>query len=339
VDQTYDLLFVAAIASFGILVFTIWIIRSFNIDKTTKIRQGEKKEQVKFSTLFKDPYTRLLSLFLIFSMGAAIFVDYTFYSATETMFPEEQDLNDFLSFFSGTVILMSFLIQSFLNDFLINKFGLRVSLMLMPLILILFTIGTIFSGHYYGYDIKTDQFILFFVFTATAKAFTASLKDALESPAFKLFFLPFNIKIRFDIQTRIEGVVNEFAKLAAGAIQIGLGLLVFFKLIHFAYFVVALAGVVIYLAGKLYNEYKVTLQKTLDRQRNELKDSGKRNEKNHPEILKKEIQLRDDQRVFNALRLLEVIDPLQFATSSTLSSPSVISSVLTLGKCSYKLNS
>ena len=312
IDQTYDLLFVAGVASFGILFFTIWIIRSFNIDRATKVKRGQKKEQVKFKTIFKDPYTRLLSLFLIFSMGAAIFVNYTFYSATETMFPDEQELNDFLSFFSGTVILMSFMIQSFINDIIIGRFGLRVSLMVMPIILILFTIGTIFSGHIYGYEVKTEQFILFFVFTATAKAFTASLKDALESPAFKLFFLPFDIKIRFDIQTRIEGVVNEFATLAAGAIQIGLGALVFFELIHFAYFVVALAGVVIYLAGKLYNQYKITLQKTLERQREELKDEGKRNEKNTVNIPKSEINTKDETRIHHALRVFEKIDPIEF---------------------------
>lgn len=312
IDQTYDLLFVSVLASFGILFFTIWIIRSFNIDRATKVKRGEKKEQVKFSTIFKDPYTRLLSLFLIFSMGAAIFVDYTFYSATETMFPDEQELNDFLSFFSGTVILMSFIIQSFINDIIIGRFGLRVSLMVMPIILILFTVGTIFSGHLYGYEIKTDEFILFFVFTATAKAFTASLKDALESPAFKLFFLPFDIKIRFDIQTRIEGVVNEFATLAAGAIQIGLGALVFFELIHFAYFVVLIACVVIFLAGKLYNQYKLTLQKTLEKQREELKEVGKRNEKNTVNILKSELETKDRERIFHALRVMEKIDPVEF---------------------------
>ena len=87
----------------------------------------------------------------------------------------------------------------------------------------LFTLGAIITGHIFEYEVKTDEFILFFVLIAVGKAFTASLKDALENPAFKLFFLPLDIKIRFDIQTRIEGVVNEVAVFFAGAAQMGLG--------------------------------------------------------------------------------------------------------------------
>ncbi|MBV6641322.1 MAG: HEAT repeat domain-containing protein, partial [Cyclobacteriaceae bacterium] len=167
----------------------------------------------------------------------------------------------------------------------------------------------------YGYEIKTDQFLLFFMFTVSAKAFTASLKDALENPAFKLFFLPLPIKIRFDIQTRIEGVVNEFASLAAGAAQMGLGLLVFFKLIHFSYFVIGLAGVVIFLSYKLFNEYKITLKKTLKEQKEELQGDGRRNEHNTVNVLKQEIKSTDPDRVITALKVFERLDPIEFEFS------------------------
>ncbi len=312
-NDTYDLLFVSVLASFGILFFTIWIIRGYNLDKITeKGITEEKVKNVSFFDLFKDKYLRLLSLFLVFSMGASVFVDYTFYTATETMFPEEQKLSDFLSFFSGTVMIMSFLIQSFVNDIIIGRFGLKVALMTMPAILVLFTIGAIISGHIYGYEIKTEEFLLFFMFTVSAKAFTASLKDALESPAFKLFFLPIDIRIRFDIQSRIEGVVNQFATLAAGAAQIALGLLVFFKLIHFSYFIIGLAAVVVWLSAKLFNEYKVTLRKTLQKQKEALQGEGTRNEHNTTNVLKDELKKRDPERVINALKVFEKLDPVEF---------------------------
>lgn len=312
-NATYDLLFVSAIASFGVLIFTIWIVKDFNVDKATKIEKLEDTpKEVSFFDLMKDPYLRLLSFFLIFSMGASIFVDYSFYSATEIMYPEEQELANFLSFFMGVVVIMSFLIQSFVNDIIIGRFGLKVALMTMPLILILFTLGGIFSGHVFGYEVKTEEFILFFMFTACAKAFTASLKDALESPAFKLFFLPIDIKIRFDIQTRIEGVVNEIATLIAGAAQIGLGLLVFFKLIHYSYFVLGLAAMVVYLSGKLFSQYKITLKKTLEEQKQAMSAEDARNEQSSSNVLKRETELRDPEKIINALRILERLEPIQF---------------------------
>ena len=312
-NATYDLLFVSAIASFGVLFFTIWIIKAFNIDKVTKVDETEvKPQEISFFDLIKDPYLRLMSLFLIFSMGASKFVDYSFYSATEIMYPDEKELADFLSFFSATVMLMSFFIQSFINDIIIGRFGLKVALMTMPLILILFTIGGIAAGHYYGYEVKSQEFIFFFMFTVCAKAFTASLKDALESPAFKLFFLPIDIKIRFDIQTRIEGVVNEMATLVAGATQIALGLLVFFKLIHYSYFVLGLAGMVVFLSGKLFAQYKITLKKKLEEQKSLLSEEETKNENTTSAVLNRESERRDPEKIINALRIFEKLEPIQF---------------------------
>lgn len=312
-NATYDLLFVSAMASFGVLFFTIWIIKDFNINKISKIEKSDSApEKVNFTKLIKDPYLRLLSLFLIFSMGASVFVDYSFYSATEIMYPDEKELADFLSFFSATVMLMSFFIQSFINDIIIGKFGLKVALMTMPLILILFTVGGIATGHYYGYAVKTEEFIFFFMFTVCAKAFTASLKDALESPAFKLFFLPIDIRVRFDIQTRIEGVVNELATLAAGAAQIGLGLLVFFQLIHYSYFVLALAAMVVYLSGKLFAQYKRTLRSTLEKQKTQLSKEESKSESTSSGVLKRETARKNPDKIINALRLFERLEPIQF---------------------------
>ncbi|MEQ9401945.1 MAG: cyclic nucleotide-binding domain-containing protein [Cyclobacteriaceae bacterium] len=315
IDDTYDLLFVAGIAALGVFVFTLLLTLNFNIDKATKLKEGESVKKVSYGGLIKDKYLRLLSVFLIFSMGAAKFVDFTFLSATETMYPDEDELTTFLSFFSGTVIIVSFLIQSFLNDLIIGRFGLKVALMTMPLILALFTVGAIIAGHIFEYEVKGQDFILFFVLTAVGKLFIASLKDALENPAFKLFFLPIDIKIRFDIQTRIEGVVNELAILIAGAAQIGLGLLAFFKLIHYSYFILLLAGGIVYLASRLFEEYKKTLKETLERQKEGMKGEGKRNENNTINILKSELREKDPKKIINALKLFEKLEPIEFEYS------------------------
>ena len=312
IDKTNDLLVIAAGAAFGILFFTIWIVKDFNIDKSSRIRKTDKVKPVKFIDLFKNKYLRLLSLFLIFSMGSAVFTDYVFLKATETMYPDEAELRNFLSFFNGTIMVVSFLIQSFINDIVIGKYGLKVALMVMPFILAIFTLGAIVSGHIFVYDVKTEDgaYLFFFIFTGMGKLFTASLKDALENPAFKLFFLPFDLKIRFDIQSKIEGVVNEVAVLIAGAMQIGLGLLAFFKLIHYTYFIMALAFVIIYFAGKLFNEYKNALKSTLSDQKSKLKGEGTRNEHNTVNVIKSELRHKDPSRVLNALKLIERMEPI-----------------------------
>ena len=312
INETYDLLVISSIASLGMFIFTMLLTVNYNLDQATQLAKTREVQKVNFFSLIKNRYLRLLCMFLIFSMGASVFVDYTFLSATETMYPDENELSTFLSFFSGAVIVVSFLIQSFINDIIIGRFGLKIALMTMPLILALFTIGAILSGHIFEYQIKTDEYLLFFVLTAVGKLFTASLKDALEGPAFKLFFLPIDIKIRFDIQTRIEGVVSEIAIFFAGLLQMILGLMVFFKLIHYSYFILVFATGIVYMAYKLFDEYKTTLKSTLERQKVNLKRTSKKSENNAISILKNQVEDKDPKRILNALKILEKLDPIDF---------------------------
>lgn len=310
IDDTYDLLFVSAVSSFGILFFTIWIVKDFNLDATAKIRKTDDIKQTTYLDLVKNKYLRLLGIFMIFSMGSAVFANYVYYQTTELFYPDESELRDFLSFTNAAVMVVSFIIQSFINDIIIGRYGLKVSLMVMPLILALFTFGAILSGHIFVYDVKTPELIYFFIFLVVGKVFTSSLKDALENPAFKLFFLPFDVKVRFDIQSRIEGVVNEIAVLIAGGLQIGMGLLTFFELIHYAYFIMVLAFFIVYFAGKLYTEYKSALKSTLKDQKKKMEGTGVRNEHNTINVLKTELRQKDPKRVLNTLKLMERMEPI-----------------------------
>ncbi len=319
IGKSYDLITLSAIAAVGMMIFVVLIIRNYNLDKSTyinnkftKVKSSESKQSVSYLQIFTNPYMRLMSLFIVFSMGASVFVEFTFISSTTIMMEENEGaLRNFLGYFNGTIMIFSFIIQSFVNDRIINDYGLRVALMVMPLVLILFIVAAVISGHIYGYEIKTENYIYFFLFTSVGKLLTASLKDALENPAFKMFFLPLDVKIRFDVQTRVEGVISEAATLIAGAMQIGMAALVFFKLIHFSYFILLLAVVVIYLAHRLFLQYKITLKNTLEIQKINYKDQSIRTETNVINALKAETLSNNPTEVINALKILEKVDPIQ----------------------------
>jgi len=91
-SDTQDLLIAATVACFGIFFFTIWIVRAFNLDAATKVKHDEEKpKSVNFLTLIKDKYLRMMCLFLAFSMAVGTFVEFIFYTATETMYPDEEE--------------------------------------------------------------------------------------------------------------------------------------------------------------------------------------------------------------------------------------------------------
>jgi AAA family ATP:ADP antiporter len=323
IGEIYNLLFIAAGSALLIFIFVFLIVRSYNVDAATKVNllageeQDGERADISYADLFKNPFYKWMSLFLMASMGASIFVDYTFYTAAETMYPAEKDLASFLSFFEATTMIFVFIFQSFFNDKIIEDYGLKFSLRVMPIILLFFTVGVIFTGHVYGYEFKTDEYLLFFIFNVMAKLFIASIKDSLENPAFKLFFLPIPVRIRFSAQNMIEGVVNQIAILLAGALQIGLGFLVFFKLIHYSYFVLGLAVLIIWLAAKVFEEYKKTLKSSLESSKKELVRLGlvSKNEMNTINSILKQLKSDSDVRVMNALKLLEKVDPLQLEFS------------------------
>ncbi len=322
INDTTDLLFISIMGAFGIFVFTLIIVRSYNLDGATR-KVSRDKPNTSYSDLLKSKYLGLLSLFLIFSASANAFAEFSFYSSVNVMYPDEAELSNFLSFYDGAIIVVSFIIQSFLNDLIMGKFGLKVSLMVMPIVLAGLTIVAIISGHIFGYEIKNEAYILFFLFTGLGRLLTASLKDALESPAFKVFFLPLDIKVRFDIQSRIEGVVNEFAGLISGAVLIGLGMLSFFKLIHYSYIIILLAAGVVYLAAKLYDEYKGTLKITLTRQKEALGSKGKKNENSTVNVLQREFDEHNSESVILSMKLFEKLEPVLFreVLVETLKSP------------------
>lgn len=314
VYTTSDLILISAICITCTLVFLIFICFKYDLDNSVYKYRKANWEESKYSYLFRNKFLRLLSLFLIVSMVATQFMDFTFLSTINVFYPDEQELKTFIAFFSALVMIVSFLIQTFLNDWIIGTYGLRVALLIMPAILGLFIFGAIVSGSIFGYDTKNETLIYFFLFVSLGKLFSAALKDALENPAFKLFFLPLDIKIRLDIQTKIEGVVNEFSSLLSGSLLIGLGALSYFKLIHYSIFIIALVGVMFWLTGRLYLAYRFTLQKTLSRYKDKQKQKVAA-ETDIIKLLRTELEDDEPEKVIYILKLMERVEPFLMESS------------------------
>ena len=51
--------------------------------------------------------------------------------------------------------------------------------------------------------------MMFFMFVAISKLFAHSLRMAIEVPSFKLLYQPLDTSIKFDVQAKIDGTVNE----------------------------------------------------------------------------------------------------------------------------------
>ena len=319
--STLTILWISVGGSFFVALITIRIVNSYNLDKTrmesaalkARTSEGQKNKHlssVSYLDLFRNKYFLTLSAFLLFSVCASKFNEHTYRTAMFTWYEGDQiQLNRAYSTIDGIIIVVSFLIQTFINDFIIGRYGLRISLMVMPFLLGLFTVGSIVSGHVFGYE-AGNSFFIFFSFAMMGRILATSLRDALENPAFKMFFFPIEEKNRFDVQSRVEGVVNEFAGLLAGGVLTLLSAMTYFELIHFSYFLIALVAGTVFMASKLFAGYKGALHSSLKRQKQLLKGAGLRNERNITNLLNRGIKAKNPETVLLSLKFSEHMEPI-----------------------------
>ncbi|GAA5034013.1 hypothetical protein GCM10011506_26960 [Marivirga lumbricoides] len=301
-----DLLTLSLVSIGGMFLAFTWLMKSAQ----KHLRRATGNRFVPYKNVFADRYMKLMIAFVIISMIAVNFIDYSFFSVTSAQF-NKNNLALFLTYFNGAVIVFSFLFQTFATDKIIALYGLRVSLLINPALIIMITAVACFVGVAFGYTPDNPTFIFFFVIIAVSKLFVKSLKDALDEPAFKLYFLPLEEESRFDVQTKIQGVINAFAGLIAGTIILILNTIEIFNLLTISVAVLPVLLVWYFITKKMHKGYKRTLEHTLEN--NKRKSISKfSNEYSISRLLLKEVQGDDENKKLYGLKLMEKLEPIHF---------------------------
>jgi AAA family ATP:ADP antiporter len=227
----------------------------------------EKKEKKKsgLSIFRKDSYIRIMGIFVALSVVTAFFVQYSFMAVTREQYPAEADMARFLGLFTGSMMIFTLLIKLLVFSYLIRNYGLKTCLALSPVLVAGFTAIAIAIGMIMGYTPAAPSgFIFFFLLLALSRLFSKSLKDSIESPSFKVIYQTVDEKIRYEVQSGIDGTINEIAALTSGLLLAGLGALSFIKLIHFSWVLFGLISLWIYFALRLYLEYRKSIKTSLE---------------------------------------------------------------------------
>lgn len=304
-NQPIDLFWLSSLSAAMIFIILQIVNARYNINKG---KQHRFQKKYSFSNLIRNPYMVWMAIFVNISMVCVFLVNYSFLAVTAQQFSDPGNLANFISIFSGTIVIFNFLIQNFVTDRIITMYGLKISLLINPVLLCLFSLFSALIGSYLGYSKQSETFIIFFLAIALSKLFIVSLKDALDNPTFKLYFLPIDSKMRFSIQTRIEGVVTMFAGLIAGSVLWLLEFLAVDKLVYYTYLLVPFIFCWLAVITKLYSYYRQTLEHTLE----SLKD----NRANSPrqaylvnDMLKNELNSKEPDHIITSLKLIERIEP------------------------------
>lgn len=267
VSDTSNYLVLCCVSIFIVSILMIAISSSFSLAKNDPIEFGPLvRKETSLRRLFTDRYILSLSFFLLISMVTLMFSQYAFQELVHEQYPNERELTTFNSFFTGAVYGLSLIMQTFINHRILSSYGLRISLFLLPLIVGLFALGAVIVGNMLGFskDVSGGGFIYFFLFVALSRLFNWTLRDSLENPVFKLFFIPLDNRYKFNIQSKVEGLVNESARFIAGVLIFSFAFIPEFKIIHISGLILVLVTAYFFIINNIYQGYRNKIRQKLE---------------------------------------------------------------------------
>ncbi len=265
--DTTNYLLVCAGSILVVSVLMIVISSRFELSKNNPKEFGkEVRRETTIRKIFSDPYILLLSGFLLVSMITFVFSQFAFQELVKEQYPDQRELTNFMAFFTGSVYGLSLIMQTFINNRIISNYGLKISLYLLPIVVGTFSIIAVTSGGIFGFEksLAPAGFLYFFLFISLSRLFNWTLRESLENPVFKLFFIPLEGNLRFSIQSKVEGLVNESARFVAGLMIFVFALIPSFRVIHLSVLLIILAGLYLFFVNKLYAGYRNKIRLKLE---------------------------------------------------------------------------
>jgi len=263
-----NFLLVSASSVFVATIIQIRIgVRLRLVDKDVEQYPGRSKEKkFLFTVIRKDPYIRIISIFLVLSVLSAFFVQYLFMAVTREQYPAAENMARFFGFFTGSAMIFILFFKLVISTHVLHNYGLRTYLIISPVLVAVFTAIAIVIGLLIGYTPEsTSGFLIFFLLLVFSKLFSKFLKNSVESPPFKVIYQTIDEKVKHSLQPGIVGTINEIATFSSGLILTFLGVFSFIKLIHFSLLLFLITIIMVYVAFRLYAGYRKAIRRETEK--------------------------------------------------------------------------
>jgi ATP:ADP antiporter, AAA family len=303
---------IALFSAVGYLVLFI-VLSTKYLGKEQVLRSDvgddKKLEKLGLVSLLKNRFLLSMAGFVIVSIVALRFLDYSFFNVTGKIFSGD-DLPTFLSLFEATIVIFGFLFTTFATDRIMQDYGLRVALIINPLLLLMFTGGAALLGWSFGFE-GGNAAIYFFIMIAMSKLFVNSLKGGLDDPVFKMYYIPMDKAHKLDAQTKIEGMITATASIIGGGAIVLMNQFQYFDLLTVTFFTLPVLALWYWFTNRMYRGYRETLQNSLQKSRKVL-DQHEQKEYTLDRVLEKEVNSTAEEKVIYGLKLMEKMEPALF---------------------------
>ena len=207
----YNLLLIAS----GMLIICVFIVfftfiskkRKQDIPETNKgLKEGPHKLNFKacYDTVKSNYYLRLLAAVMAITIVVSKLIDFQYNSVIEVQYKEVDRMTSFFGYFNAVILILPFFLSILLTSIIIKRFGIRVTLLLFPLILLLCAVGI---GVFPLMFITT-----LFGFAMTIKASDKSLSFSINQSVRELLYIPVSPELKYKAKIFIDMFLNSFAK-------------------------------------------------------------------------------------------------------------------------------
>ena len=301
---TANLLLVASASFMGALLVQTYILQA--VSSPLEVEAGDEAEAKSASKhsvldLLKNHY--IVLIFALAGVYAVSFyaLDNVFYDQVEIRFPDADQLASFLGIFFGLSSLVTLVLGAFVSGKLIDRYGLRFGLLLMPVVVLIGVSSTALAGTFFNVVLVLFWLVIITRFLNEVLAYT------INRAAWQVLYEPLPENQRLRSQTVVESMVKPISGGVAGLLLIGFNVTFGFDTVLISYLLIVILlawiGIVIWI-NRLYPS---VLLQTFAQQ-----PQGKtviEIDKSHVGILKKGLLSPHTGAVMYSLKALEEILP------------------------------
>ena len=217
--------------------------------------------------LFSHRYTGLISAFVLLGISVLMVIHFIFLWSASAQYPVASGLVYFLGFFFAAMIFTGWAMKRILFGRIKNKFGLGVTLLMTPVVLILLSLTFLIVLDLFELEAKLAWVPLFFLLAFLGRFVLGSWRASMEDSSLNVIYQTLSPNEKNNIRSGIEGVMSQI-----GVFGIGLVLALFMELgvlepIKVPYMLVFFVMAWFFVGLSLYGSYHKILQVSLESDR------------------------------------------------------------------------
>ncbi len=304
-----NLLIISAVCFALCLIILIYITRTFEgLILETEGQQPPAKKKVKssFFDLLKDRYLLTIVIVMVFATFAMFFIDYAFLNHARARYHNKEELARFFGFLYGTAKFAELIVKSVIYGRIVNRFGIKAGLLMLPVVLGLLALGASLTGT------LADMGLVFFWLIILTKFFDRIGRRSVYETSFRILYQPLKPRQRLAFQTKTEGIFEPIVTGLAGAALMLFKLIEGFTLVHFSYILFFLIGGWVFFALLASREYSSALSKAIEKRHLGGDIDISMNDKAVVEVLKQKLDSENPIEVIYSLNMMEEADAPDF---------------------------